>query len=182
MNRKTTLDITIIISCITGMILSYVYLNNSIEKSVSLATLGIVGALFVILLINDSVRSEHSEGRGYYATSPGISEIRLLGENNNVTDTWDIYRKTSIVFGRDEGANQVDINLKNTDYAGTVDGEHAVMNYSNGSWYIEDLDSENGTRIKRSGEEKTYRISSREPCRVEKDDIIYLGLAPLQIR
>ncbi len=46
------------------------------------------------------------------------------------------------------------MNLKNTDYAGTVDGEHAVMNYSGGGWYIEDLDSENGTRIQRGGEGK----------------------------
>ena len=56
------------------------------------------------------------------------------------------------------------------------------MNYSNGSWYIEDLDSENGTRIQRNGEDKPYRVSSREPCKVEKGDIVYLGLAPLKIR
>ena len=182
MSRKAFMDITIIISCVTGMVLSYVYLDNFIEKNVSLTTLGIVGVLFLILLISDSVRSEHSERRRYYTAKTEISEIQLLGEDNNITDTWDIYGKTSIVFGRDERENQVDISLKNTDYAGTVDGEHAVMNFSSGSWYIEDLDSENGTRIQRKGEDKSYRVSSREPCKVEKGDIIYLGLAPLKIR
>ena len=112
----------------------------------------------------------------------GISELLLLGEDNNVTDTWDIYGKTSIVFGRDEGEFQVDVNLKNTDYAGTVDGEHAVMNYSGGGWYIEDLDSENGTRIQRGGEGKMYKVSSREPCRIEQGDVIYLGLAPVKVQ
>ena len=74
------------------------------------------------------------------------------------------------------------MDLKNTDYAGTVDKEHAVMNFSGGSWYIEDLESENGTRIRRSGEDKAYKISFREPCRVGKGDVIYLGLAPLKIQ
>lgn len=180
MNRKMTMDITIIISCITGMVLSDAYLTGYTEKMVSLTVLGTVGILFFILLLIDI--EKHGQPRDYGTGRKEISEIQLLGEDNNITDTWDIYRKASVVFGRDEGENQVDINLKNTDYAGTVDGEHAVLNYSNGSWFIEDLDSENGTRIKRNGEDKAYRISSREPCKVEKGDVVYLGLAPLRIR
>jgi len=56
------------------------------------------------------------------------------------------------------------------------------MNYIGGNWNIEDLDSENGTRIQRGGEGKQYKVSSREPCRVEKNYVIYLGLAPIKIR
>lgn len=180
MNKKGTLDITIVISCITGMVLSYVYLENVLQKQTSLTILGAVGTIFLFLWFMDC--GKYRRRREYDTGRAEISEILLLGEDNNITDTWDIYRKTSIVFGRDEGENQVDVSLRNTDYAGTVDGEHAVMNYSGGSWYIEDLDSENGTRIQRNGEDKPYRVSSREPCRVEKGDIIYLGLAPLKIR
>lgn len=179
MNKKSALDIAILISCTTGIILSYVYLDNPIEKQVSLVILMVVGALFLILAIADAKGKEPTGG--YARRRRGISEIMLLGEENNVTAVWDIYGKTSIVFGKDERDNQVDVNLKNTDYAGTVDGEHAVMNYSNGSWYIEDLDSENGTRLQRGGDGKKYRVSSREPCKVEKNDIIYLGLAPIKI-
>ena len=180
MNQKKTLDIAIIISCITGMILSYVYLENDTEKMVSLTALGIIGCLFFVLAVIDGAGI--GRPKRYASGVNGISELQLLGEDNNITDIWDICRKTSIVFGKDEGQNQVDVNLKNTDYAGTVDGEHAVMNYSDGSWYIEDLDSENGTRIQRNGEDRSYKISSREPCKVEKNDIIYLGLAPIRIR
>ncbi|MDE7445132.1 MAG: FHA domain-containing protein [Lachnospiraceae bacterium] len=180
MNRKSALDIAILISCTTGIILSYVYLDNPMEKQVSLTILIVVGILFLILAIADAQRKERT-GK-YEIRRRGISEILLLGEENNVTAVWDIYGKTSVVFGKDVRENQVDVNFKNTDYAGTVDVEHAVMNYSNGSWYIEDLDSENGTRLQRGGEGKKYRVSSREPCKVEKNDIIYLGLAPIKIR
>ena len=55
------------------------------------------------------------------------------------------------------------------------------MNYCNGCWYIEDLDSENGTRVQPMGEEQKYRVSSREPCRVERGDVIYIGLAPVKL-
>ena len=180
MNRKNTLDIAIVISCITGSILSYVYLENMTEKQISMGILGLVGVLFIILTALDTQKAKRPEH--YESKRKEISEILLLGEENNVTAVCDIYGRTSIVFGRDERENQVDINLKNTDYAGTIDGEHAVMNYSDGSWYIEDLESENGTRIQRLGEGRKYRVSSQEPCKVEKNDIIYLGLAPLRIQ
>ncbi len=179
MNRKTTLDIAIFISCLTGIILSYAYLDNYTEKEISLLILGITGAFFLILAVKDRNKTDKPER--YKAGRKELSEILLLGEEGNVTAVWDIYGKTSIVFGKDERENQVDVNLKNTDYAGTVDGEHAVMNYCDGSWYIEDLDSENGTRLQRAGEGKKYKVSSREPCKVKKNDIIYLGLAPIKI-
>lgn len=179
MNKKTTLDTAIIISCVTGIILSYVYLESVVERQISIGILSAAGALFVILLLRDAHQGRRPER--YESKRKEISEILLLGEENNVTAAWDIYGRTSIVFGRDERENQVDINLKNTDYAGTIDGEHAVMNYTDGSWYIEDLESENGTRIQRGGEGRKYKVSSREPCRVEKNDIIYLGLAPIKI-
>lgn len=180
MNRKLTLDIAIVISAITGAVLSYAYLQDPMERHISLAVLGVFALIFAVLAVLDA--TEGRRVRRYGMNRRGMSELQLLGEDSSVTDTWDIYGKTSIVFGRDEGEFQVDVNLKNTDYAGTVDGEHAVMNYSGGSWYIEDLDSENGTRIQRGGEGKMYKVSSREPCRVERGDIIYLGLAPIRIK
>lgn len=179
MNRKNALDLAIFVSCITGMILSYVYLENAMEKKISLIILGITGIVFLILAVADSGKG--SKSALYESGRKEISEILLLGEEGNVAAAWDIYGKTSIVFGKDEKENQVDVDLRNTDYAGTVDGEHAVMNFSSGSWYIEDLDSENGTRLQRGGEGKKYRVSSREPCKVEKNDVIYLGLAPIKI-
>ena len=180
MNRKITLDMAIIVSAITGAVLSYAYLQNPMERHISLFILVGFAVFFTVLAILDATEGRRSQRYGM--NKRGISELLLLGEDRNVTDTWDIYGKTSIVFGRDEGEFQVDVNLKNTDYAGTIDGEHAVMNYSGGSWYIENLDSENGTRIQRGGEGKMYKVSSREPCRVERGDIIYLGLAPIRIQ
>ena len=56
---------------------------------------------------------------------------------------WDLYGRTAMLIGRDVGENDVDVNLDNTVYAGMIDVEHAVLNYTAGSWYVEDLNSRN---------------------------------------
>ena len=96
MNRKLPLDIAIIISSITGAILSFVYLKTPTEKYISLAILTVYAVFFLVLTIFDA--TEDKRFPRYDTKKRGISEILLLGEDNNITDTWDIYGKTSIVF------------------------------------------------------------------------------------
>ena len=48
MNKKTALDIAIFISCLTGMILSYVYLENDTEQKMSLLIFGIIVICFMV--------------------------------------------------------------------------------------------------------------------------------------
>ncbi len=62
MNRKTTLDITIVLSGITGMILSYAYLEDPVKRQASLAVLGIVSLVFFLLAAADRERTGHRHG------------------------------------------------------------------------------------------------------------------------
>lgn len=41
--------------------------------------------------------------------------------------------------------------------------EHAVLNFFNGAWYIEDISSKNGVSIRKS-DGKKYKISYGKPC------------------
>ena len=134
MNKKTALDMAIVVSCITGIALTWFYLENSIEKQINFTVLGVICFIFLIFALTDAREGKLWPGDG--RRKKEISELLLLGEEGNVTAVWDIYGKTSIVFGKDERENQVDINLKNTDYSGTVDGEHAVMNYSGDEYLL----------------------------------------------
>ena len=107
-------------------------------------------------------------------------------ENDNIIKSWDLYGKTALVIGKDR-KNQyndvtlVDINLNDCTYATLIDVEHAVLNYSNGCWYIEDLYSKNGINIQKKMENKKYKLSPAEPYKLEKGDTIYLGLTKLQV-
>ena len=78
MNKKATLDITIIISCVTGMALSYVYLDN-IERIASLTLLGIVGAVFLLLMITD-INHTHRRKERHDTGKPGFQKSCFWGK------------------------------------------------------------------------------------------------------
>lgn len=104
----------------------------------------------------------------------------LLGEDNTRLASWNIYGKNGLVIGRDVGENHVSINLEDTTYASMIDIEHAVLNYSGDSWYIEDISEKNGISVQKKDGRK-YKLSYGKPCRLERGDIIYIALTRLEI-
>lgn len=112
--------------------------------------------------------------------SSHITGLALLNDENQVIATWDLYEKTSLIIGIDQGENQVDVNLAQSVYASTLEVEHAVLNYAGKEWYIEDLDSENGTSVVKSQGDK-YKLIALKPCLLEKGDIIMVSLVRLKL-
>ena len=116
------------------------------------------------------------------ANGRGIQELLLLDEEGNEISAWHIGGKTSLLIGRDEHKENVDINLQNTEYGGMVDRQHAVLNYAAGQWYIEDLGSRNGVRIQDAKDGKLYQVSKEHPCRINAGDIIFIGNTRLRAK
>ena len=110
-----------------------------------------------------------------------VSKISLIDKAGETVSSWELYGKVSMIIGKDIGENFVDIDLSRSPYAAMVDVEHAILNYSNGSWYIEDLDSKNGVAIKKVGQKKSYKLSATEPCKLDFGDIIFIGNCQLKI-
>ena len=110
-----------------------------------------------------------------------INRLELLNEDDGVTVSWDLYNKTSAVIGKDVRENQVDIDLAASEYASLVDVEHAVLNYADGSWYVEDLGSRNGVSVQKKADGRKYRLSSDQPCKLAPGDIIIIGLSRLRL-
>lgn len=109
-----------------------------------------------------------------------LTEVVLLGEDDSRLASWNIYGKNGIVIGRDVGENQVTIDLNDSVYASMIDVEHAVLNYSGGNWYIEDISEKNGVCIQKQDGRK-YKLAYGKPCKLEKRDVIYVALTRLQI-
>lgn len=178
MNKKRVLDAAIIFSCLITAVLCFQYVENTYIKKTLIIIMAICAVIFYILFLRDK--------RGYQeyglTQDRSISEIKLLNDEDEEIATWDIFGKVSIVFGKQAKDNYVDIDLRNTIYAGTVDKEHAVMNYYNGDWYIEDLDSANGVKIEKSEDGGVYRVSSKEACKIERNDKIWIGLNRFQVQ
>lgn len=145
-------------------------------------------AVFLALLhIHWSIRTEHRAGgeeSGIAGDDPlppcALTELVLLSEDDKKLARWNIYGKNGLVIGRDIGENQVTINLEDTTYASMIDREHAVLNYSGDSWYIEDISEKNGVSVQKKDGRK-YKLSYGKPCRLEGGDIIYIAMTRLQI-
>lgn len=110
-----------------------------------------------------------------------INKISLIDKTGEIVSSWELYGKISMIIGKDIGENFVDVDLSQSPYAAMVDVEHAVLNYSDGDWYIEDLDSKNGVAIKKVGQKKSYKLSATEPCKLDFGDIIFIGNCQLRI-
>ena len=110
-----------------------------------------------------------------------LSELVLLSEEDTVVKTWNILGKNSLVIGKKNSEDDIDIDLSDTYFSGTVSDVHAILNYVDGSWYIEDMQSKNGTQIKGFLEDKLYNIKDGQ-SKLAKKDYIFIGLNKLQIR
>lgn len=180
MNAKRLADIMVCSISAAIMVLTYCYMDQEMAGMVLCAVAGVLFCLFFILAIQDSDRKgnprRHRRGKRY--SKSGIYALVLLDEEDNAVSEWNIAGKTSLLIGRDTRREDVDINLMNTAFGGMVDRQHAVLNYTAGQWYIEDLDSANGIRIQKP-DGRLYEVSGTQPCLVEKGDILFIGLTKL---
>ncbi len=180
MNGKRLADIMVCSFSVAIMVLSYCYMEQETARLTLFAAAGIVFCLFFVLAIVDKDgrgRPRRNRGKNRHARG-GIHVLVLLDEEDNAVTEWNIAGKTSLLIGRDTRREDVDINLANTAFGGMVDRQHAVLNYTAGQWYIEDLDSTNGIRIQKP-DGRIYEVSKTQPCQVEKGDILFIGLTRL---
>lgn len=151
MNLKRKINYSILVICLVIAIL--VLVEMGWEQGFTWAAIAVlVGLIHVVLPEGSGVLYMEEE------TSPLLYEMRipegtatelsLLNEEGEPLAAWDIYGKNGIVIGRDTGENSVTVDLNNTTYASMIDVEHAVLNYFNGAWYIEDISTKNGVSIK----------------------------------
>ena len=144
---------------------------------------GGLAIVFFVLGYQDRGRQlKTSAGREKERRVGHLKQVVLLSEEDKTLTSWDLFGRTSLVIGRDEGENQVDINLADVTYAGFIDIEHAVLNYANGHWYIEDLHSENGVKVEKYGDRRQYKLATDKPCQLHPGDIIYIAQTKLQVR
>lgn len=183
--KKRVLDLLISCVCLAVIGIVLLYPEQVRGDKAILAIAAVAGVIFLILAVREKGERRETPGRpggGIPSESELITEIVLLSEEDNELMAWDLYGKTAMVIGRDVKENQVDINLGGSPYASMVEIEHAVLNFSAGNWYVEDLGSANGISVKKAGDGRTYKLSSDTPCRLERGDCLYIGLNRLLLR
>ena len=154
--------------------------NHAAEKKIIFIAVGLVIFAHSVWTLYRALTERTVAEKISANQSAAITQITLLNKNGESVFSWELYGKTSAVIGKDVGENFVDIDLSQSPYAAMVDVEHAVLNYADGNWYIEDLGSANGISIKKFDDNEIYRLSS-EPCKLDFGDMIFIGMCQLRL-
>jgi hypothetical protein len=112
----------------------------------------------------------------------GIKKLILKNEEGRNVKIWDIEDKTALLIGKSGKDNEVDIDLTESEYATLISKQHAVMNYTSDSWYIEDIGSTNGSGIKRINENRKVMIEPGKPYKINVGDTIYIANTKILVK
>lgn len=178
--QKIMLDsIILVLSCL-WLLLAFLLRLPAIAIAVS--------AAFVLILSGVAVNSwsrhkriseRYNVGSEQTAAAMIGHELILLDEHENPVKSWDLTGKTAVVLGRRHKDEDVDIDLNDCEFSALIDVQHAVLNYSLDNWYLEDLDSRNGIRIKKIEDGICYQVIQSRPCRICAGDVIYIAKTKL---
>lgn len=162
------LDIAIVILAVLSIRLSYIWISVLWVKWMLIALITVV---ILSILIREISSAYYNTHRKEVSALPGI--IALINEYGEPVKVWDLNRQIGMLIGKDNGDVDADIDLSESAFNAFIDHEHCVLNYTHSGWWIEDLNSTNGTSIRRN--EKTILLATGAPNRILPGDIIVLG-------
>lgn len=110
------------------------------------------------------------------------TKVVLLNEEGKALREWNLDRQTAFIIGKGSEKEPVDIDLSESAVAQMISKQHAVLNYTEKGWYVDDIDSKNGTRVKKSSQNSIMDVKLVGAIEVEPGDIIYIASTMLQIQ
>lgn len=111
-----------------------------------------------------------------------VKTLVLINEEGDALMEWNLAGKTALIIGKNTDKEKVDIDLECSAYASLISKQHAVLNYTDGGWYIDDIDSRNGTRVKKLYQNSFLDVKLVGTVEVEPGDIIYIANTMLQLK
>lgn len=136
--------------------------------------IGMVWVLRDILLLMRPGKTEASLSGPEVFQNHGIQRVILLDEEGKPIKSWDLQGKVSQIIGKAGQDQELDIDLSDCEYSSFIDFQHAVLNFCLDQWYIEDLGSQNGVKVRKVEDGECYRVIHR-PCKVAAGDILYIA-------
>lgn len=118
----------------------------------------------------------------YEKNKTGAKKVVLINEEGQILMEWSLEHKTSLIIGKSADGEAVDIDLSGSAVAQMISKQHAVLNYTEKGWYVDDIDSKNGTRVKKLTQNSIMDVKLVGAIEVEAGDIIYIANTMLQIQ
>jgi hypothetical protein len=147
----------------------YIYLIN---RNWQIKAIGLVACLLFLLFFITKVSVFVKKKETKYE---GIKKLILKDDEGRNVKVWDLETKTAVLIGKKTRDNEVDIDLSQTDYATLVSKQHAVLNFSENCWYVEDLGSTNGSGVRRPKANLKVKLEAGKPFKLSIGDVLYIA-------
>lgn len=171
-----------IVICATGLAIYTAVWLESIWRWLLFGVLMVAAIIALNDLIDQFIPHKREKKYGRQEeTDRSIRELILLDENEKPVKAWDLAGKVSLLIGRDNPQEPVDVDLEECEYSALIDEQHAVLNYCMDAWYVEDLNSLNGIRVRKISDGLCYRVMKNRPCRLEPGDLLFIANTKLLI-
>lgn len=174
--KKIGLDIGImVLACASGVVVWRQQMSYEVFRfTIITATILISVALLDILMI----KAKKVERVTTPSETGGLNrahELILLDEQDKPIKSWELAGKTALVIGRMDKEKEVEVDLSECEFSAFIDSQHAVLNFALDCWYVEDLDSHNGVKVKKVIDGMNYKVTQSRPCRITPGDVIYIA-------
>jgi len=152
--------------------LLYVHTSHDIYFYVTLAII----ILIMLMVLIHEILAWTTPGK-YKKTKQtkitDISTLILLGEHDRPIKVWDLTGKIGLLIGKGTNEHMVDVDLADTDYHVYIDPEHALLNYVESGWWVQNVSVRNEISILRKGTE--LLLGNHAMDRLQKGDVLKIA-------
>lgn len=91
-----------------------------------------------------------------------------------------LLKQREILIGKSTAVNMVNIDFSDSEYASSIEEEHASFKRYGAYWYVESRGVKTG--LKQSGRDTVYKLRKDIPYRIKSGDIIYISYEKIMIQ
>lgn len=91
-----------------------------------------------------------------------------------------LLKQREILIGKSTAVNMVNIDFSDSEYASSIEEEHASFKRYGACWYVEARGAKTG--LKQSGKDTVYKLRKDIPYRIKSGDIIYISYEKIVIQ
>lgn len=176
-NKKTWLKV-INFLIIVAAIGELTYLNLKYKNPyLFFSSLGLVAVISIFFLVKKIRQLKDNE-----VNYQDINQLILKDDTGKIIEQWTLNDKTALLVGKKAEVNNVDVDLSRATYSSLISREHAVLNNAENKWYFEDLDSLNGSGIRRKHDSKKFKVNPGQPYKINAGDTLYIANTKLIIQ
>ena len=180
MNKKQFLYYSTVITLLFLLAIC-IYFLYFINRNIEIRAVGTAAIILLFVLWFYYERKNTNQQKNTIYES-NIKKFVLITRDGEKEKEWYCEGVQSFLIGKSSIDKEVDIDLSDTYYMDYISPAHAVLNYAEGYWYIEDLNSKNGVGIKKRGEEYALRLKPMTSYKIDEGDVIYISKAKLLAR